>query len=229
MAVTAYSDEQRRKMRRTVMLLMVPLSVMVGLVVYAPTLYQIFCALTGYGGTVQVAPQAQAAVVPTEEQKQEELPEITVYLDANISRDLPWRFRPMQTQVKVRLGEPVVVFYEAVNLSDRPTVGQAVFNVAPFKAAPYFFKTECFCFTEARLDPGERAEMPVQFFVDESILDDPNVREVRQITLSYTFYPQDADPQLLAQARDLAEGSKILAEQIRRGEVRNFRNDAPRR
>ncbi len=227
MEEVAVSEARRRGIRRTVLLLMVPLSVMVGLVVYAPTLYQLFCAITGYGGTVQVAPEARAAVDPARER--ESLPEITVYLDANISRDLPWRFRPLRSKVKVRLGEPVVVFYEAVNLSDRPTVGQAVFNVTPFKAAPYFFKTECFCFTEERLDPGERAEMPVQFFVDESLLDDADAREVRQITLSYTFYPQDADAEMLARARDLAEGSRILAEQIRRGEVRNFRNDAPRR
>ncbi len=225
-------DPLRRRIRRTTLLLMIPIAIMVGLVVYAPTLYQLFCQVTGYGGTVQVAAPAEAAVEPArrvEEDAPAEKPVITVYLDANVSRDLPWRFRPMQTKVEVRLGEPVLVFYEAENLSDRPTVGQAVFNVAPFKAAPYFFKTECFCFTEERLDPGERAEMPVQFFVDEALLEDPNAREVRQITLSYTFYPQDADPEMLARARDLAEGSKILAEQIRRGEVRNFRNDAPRR
>jgi len=222
-------DARRRSIRRTTLLLMVPLAIMVGLVVYSPTLYRLFCQVTGYGGTVQVAAPAEAAAQVQASASPAERPVITVYFDANVSRDLPWRFRPMQPSVKVRIGEPVLVFYEAENLSDRPTVGQAVFNVTPFKAAPYFFKTECFCFTEERLDPGERAEMPVQFFVDESLLDDPNAREVRQITLSYTFYPQDVDPELLARARDLAEGSKILAEQIRRGEVRNFRNDAPRR
>lgn len=224
-------DERRPAIRRTVLLLMVPLGIMVGLVAYSPTLYRLFCQVTGYGGTVRVAAPAEAAVNPEAQPAAQTAgkPVITVYFDANVSRDLPWRFRPMQSSVKVRVGEPILVFYEAENVSDRPTVGQAVFNVTPFKVAPYFFKTECFCFTEEKLDPGERAEMPVQFFVDESLLDDPNAREVRQITLSYTFYPQDADPEMLARARDLAEGSKVLTEQIRRGEVRNFRNDARRR
>jgi cytochrome c oxidase assembly protein subunit 11 len=217
-------DVSRRNLH-TLLLLTVPVAVMVGLVAVSPTLYRIFCAVTGYGGTVQraEAPAAGGEADPAA------LPTLTVSLDANVGRGLPWRFGPVQRNVEVKPGEPVLVHYYAENLADRPIVAQATFNVTPFKAAPYFFKTECFCFTEQKLDPGERVEMPVQFFVDPELLKDPLTKEVRRITLSYTFYPQPDDPETLARASDLGEVARDRAEAIARGETGPFVNDARRR
>ena len=102
--------------------------------------------------------------------------------------ELPWTFEPAQREVEVRIGEQSLAYYRATNRSDRAIVGQAVFNVTPFKAGPYFDKIACFCFEEQLLQPGEEVDMPVSFFVDPAILDDPNTGDVRTITLSYTFF-----------------------------------------
>jgi cytochrome c oxidase assembly protein subunit 11 len=212
-----------RRNLRTLLLLTVPVAAMVGLVAVSPTLYRIFCAVTGYGGTVQ------RAEAPAASKDLEALPTLTVAFDANVSNGLPWRFGPKQQKIEVKPGDPVLIYYVAQNLSDRPTVGQATFNVTPFKAAPYFFKTECFCFTEQKLDPGERVEMPVQFFIDPELLKDPFANEVRYLTLSYTFYPQDIDPQAAAGISDLGDVARAHEEAIARGEPRPWRNDAPRR
>lgn len=214
-----------RRNLRTLLLLTVPVAVMIGLVAISPTLYRIFCAVTGYGGTVQRA----EVPVDTGEVDAAALPTVTVSFDANVGKGLPWRFAPVQRNVEVKPGEPVLVHYYAENLSDRPVVGQATFNVTPFKAAPYFFKTECFCFTEQKLDPGERVEMPVQFFVDPELFENPLTKEVRHITLSYTFYPQPDDPETLARASDLEEVARNREQAISRGETGPFVNDARRR
>lgn len=153
---------------------------MVGMAFAAVPLYQWFCQVTGYAGTPGIA-QAPAAAGPTERT-------ITVRFDANVNRDLPWRFRPEQSAVTVRPGVPTLAFYHAANRSDHAITGTATFNVSPFKAAVYFSKTDCFCFTEQRLAAGEEAEMGVQFFVDPAIFEDPNTEELTSITLSYTFF-----------------------------------------
>lgn len=212
----------QRRNRRTLALLTVPVAAMLGLVAISPTLYRIFCAVTGYGGTVQRADPEAALQSSTAAA----LPIITMSLDANVGRGLPWRFGPVQRTVEVKPGEPVLVYYYAENLADQPIVGQATFNVTPFKAAPYFFKTECFCFSEQKLDPGERVEMPVQFFVDPEMFRDPLTKEVRRITLSYTFYRQPTDP---AAANDLGDTAAARAQAIERGDPGPFRNDARRR
>ena len=116
---------------------------------------------------------------------------ITVRFDANVNKSLPWRFKPVQNKIKVRLGEQALAFYEATNVSDQPIVGTAVFNVAPFKVGEYFNKIECFCFTEQLLKPGQTLQMPVTFFVDPSIVEDRNSLDVRTITLSYTFFASE--------------------------------------
>ncbi|MFO1072053.1 MAG: cytochrome c oxidase assembly protein [Geminicoccaceae bacterium] len=103
-------------------------------------------------------------------------------------RGLPWQFRPAQRSVTVPVGEQTLAFFEAVNRSDHPVVGRAVFNVTPFKVGSYFAKIQCFCFNEQTLKPSERVEMPVSFFVDPAMLDDPDSDDVTQVTLSYTFY-----------------------------------------
>lgn len=155
---------------------------MVGLSFAAVPLYQIFCNVTGYGGTTQ---RVAAADVPTQASKRT----ITVSFDTNVSRGIPWQFNPPK-KVVIHPGEEKLVFFTAENTSDRTITGTASFNVTPFKAGPYFSKVQCFCFTEQVLEPGQKQDMAVQFFVDPEILTDPNTRDVTNIVLSYTFYPK---------------------------------------
>lgn len=156
---------------------------MVGLSFASVPLYQMFCQVTGFAGTPNTenvtGGQTVSDVV------------VSVRFDANVNSKLPWRFEPVQRTMNVRVGEEVLAYFRAVNLSDRPLTGTATFNVAPFKAAPYFSKLECFCFTEQTLNPGEEAMMPVLFYVDTAMLDDIDTADVRNITLSYTFFPVD--------------------------------------
>ncbi len=156
------------------------MGVMVGLVSYSVTLYRLFCEYTGAGGTTQRVAGADGVISDRF---------VTVIFDANITPGLPWKFRPMQRSVRLRLGETALIFYEAENLTDRDLVGHATFNVTPEKSGAYFKKIECFCFTEEKLGARERVEMPVQFFVDPALAEAPNTRDVTQITLSYTFFP----------------------------------------
>ncbi|MCT8998648.1 cytochrome c oxidase assembly protein [Chelativorans intermedius] len=153
---------------------------MVGLSYAAVPLYQLFCQVTGYGGTTQRVTQYSDTVLDQE---------ITVRFDANTSTALPWEFKPKQREITVKIGETVEIAYEARNLASRATAGTATFNVAPGLAGAYFNKVECFCFTEQELAPGQTYEMPVQFFVDPEIVNVPELKNLKTITLSYTFYP----------------------------------------
>lgn len=214
-------SEIRRKNLRVLVPVGALLVAMSTLVIYSPTLYRVFCEVTGFGGTVQkvVAPPPTVA---------DQM--VTVSFDANVAPDLDWDFRPEQRKVKVRLGEPVKVYYTARNRSDEEVVARATFNVTPYKTAPYFFKIECFCFTEERLGPGESARMPLELYVDEELLKDPNAEEVRHITLSYTFFRQtELSAEEIFGARDLAAESVALDEKLTKAEVVEFDNDAPRR
>lgn len=152
---------------------------MAGLAYASVPLYRLFCQVTGFGGTTQAASQAPEAVPGTA---------VTVRFDANVNVGLPWRFAPEQTELQVKLGENGLAFYRVTNLSDRPIVGTATFNVTPHLAGPYFSKIECFCFEEQRLEPGASADLPVSFFVDPAMADDPETAGIRTITLSYTFF-----------------------------------------
>ena len=158
---------------------------MVGLSFASVPLYRLFCQITGFGGTPNIA------TAPDRVKASERT--IAVRFDANVNPALPWAFRPEQLEVRVRLGEPTLAFYKAVNQSDRAVTGTATFNVTPYKAGNYFSKIECFCFTEQRLEAHQSADMPVQFFVDPEIFTDPNTRDVTTITLSYTFFPVEAE------------------------------------
>lgn len=159
---------------------------MLGLSYAAVPLYRIFCQVTGFGGTTQRADTVPDRVVDHE---------IKVRFDANLAYGMGWRFAPVQQTLTLKLGESALAFYEAENLASKPLRGTATFNVTPAAAGSYFNKIECFCFTEQRLEPGERVDMPVNFFVDPEILNDPDAREITEITLSYTFFPvaDDAD------------------------------------
>ena len=131
--------------------------------------------------------------------------QVRVAFNADVDPKLAWSFHPVQREISLPPGEERLAFYEAVNRSDRPIVGRAVFNVTPDKIGSYFAKIECFCFQEQVLEPGQKVEMPVSFFVDPALLEDPSTREVRQITLSYTFYMDEAATAELIRKR--AQGS----------------------
>ncbi|MGQ3071242.1 MAG: cytochrome c oxidase assembly protein [Ferrovibrionaceae bacterium] len=152
---------------------------MIGLSFAAVPLYDMFCRATGYGGTTQRAERAPDK--PGEKV-------ITVRFNADTARGLPWKFEPVEREIRVTVGEERLAFYRATNTSNRPIVGQASYNVSPDKAGIYFNKVACFCFTEQRLEPGETVEMPVSFFVDPSIATERSTRDVNTITLSYTFF-----------------------------------------
>lgn len=152
---------------------------MIGLSFAAVPLYRLFCQVTGFGGTTQVAEQAPAEAVERM---------ITIRFNADVNPELPWRFRPEQREVTLKVGEQGLAFYEARNVSQQPVTGTSTFNVTPLKAGPYFAKLECFCFQEQLLAPGESIQMPVSFFVDPAIMEDRNLEEVTTITLSYTFF-----------------------------------------
>jgi cytochrome c oxidase assembly protein subunit 11 len=157
---------------------------MVGMAYAAVPLYKMFCQVTGFGGTTQVAKAAPAQSLDQT---------ITVRFDANSDGNLGWNFHPKQNTMTVKLGESNMAFYEAKNLTNETVTGSAVFNVTPVSAGIFFNKIQCFCFTKQTLKPGETVEMPVQFFVDPAIIADANTAGIDEITLSYTFYPAIAD------------------------------------
>lgn len=152
---------------------------MIGLSYASVPLYELFCKVTGFGGTTQRSDAAPGAVGDRTMQ---------IRFNADVAQGMRWRFQPVQRQVDVKLGEETLIFYRAHNPTDRPIVGVATFNVQPDKAGAYFDKIACFCFNEQRLEPGQTVDMPVSFFVDPEILKDVNARDVRTITLSYTFF-----------------------------------------
>jgi cytochrome c oxidase assembly protein subunit 11 len=152
---------------------------MVGVSYAAVPLYQLFCQVTGYNGTVQRTEQYSDVILDQV---------IPVSFDSNTSNGLNWEFKAPK-QVEPKVGETVQVNFTAANRSSEPTTGTAVFNVTPMEAGAYFNKVECFCFTETTLQPGETLEMPVVFFVDPEITKAEETKNIKTITLSYTFYP----------------------------------------
>jgi len=151
----------------------------------AVPLYRMFCQVTGIDGTTQRASAAQASTVQATGQR------ISVRFDGNVANGLPWTFRPTQTTSNVVIGEKALAKYEARNNAARDITGTAVFNVSPVQAGKYFTKIECFCFTEQTLKPGQDVEMPVIYYVDPAILEDPDTKDIEQITLSYSFYESE--------------------------------------
>lgn len=158
---------------------------MTGLGYASVPLYRMFCQVTGFGGTTQRADEAPGAVASGIK--------VSVRFDANHVPSLPWEFKPEKTHEPVILGEREIAFFTAKNLSDKPVTGRATFNVTPTQAGKYFNKIQCFCFTEQTLQPGKQVRMPVIFYVDPKIADDPDANDIQEITLSYTFYPIDGE------------------------------------
>ncbi len=186
----------RTRNSTTVIALVAVLAGMGGLTYASPPLYRLFCQVTGFGGTTRVADSAPAFVADRV---------ITVRFNADIAGGLGWRFRPPEREVRVRVGEIALAAYRAENVSDETVVGTATFNVTPYKMGRYFSKVQCFCFDEQTLAPGESVEMPVTFFVDPKMLDDPNVGHVNTVTLSYTFFRVESAVDRNSPARSTAQ------------------------
>jgi cytochrome c oxidase assembly protein subunit 11 len=152
---------------------------MTALAFAAPPLYRAFCRVTGYGGQTQVAKSAPTRTLQRT---------VEVRFDANVAPGLPIDFAPVQRAERLRLGETGLAFFRVRNLSDAPVTSIATFNVTPHKTGQYFRKLECFCFRDQTIGPGETRELPVVYFVDAGLAEDPNTSEVDAITLSYTFF-----------------------------------------
>lgn len=155
---------------------------MLGLAYASVPLYRLFCQVTGWGGVTGRAAEASGVVLDRP---------ITVRFDSQVAQGIPWTFKPEQLNQTLKVGETALAYYEATNTSSQPVKGRATFNVTPAKAGVYFKKIHCFCFEEQVLQAGERVSMPVTYFIDPKIADDPNLDDVETVTLSYTFFPWD--------------------------------------
>ncbi len=164
---------------RTALLAVAGVAAMTGLGFASVPLYDLFCRVTGLNGTTNRGELAPGGIGD----------KITVAFDSNVNPKLPWKFRPESEHETIDIGARDMAFYTATNTSDRPITGTASYNVSPAQAGKYFTKIECFCFTEQLLQPGETVRMPVIYFVDPKIKEDPDTRDIATITLSYTFYP----------------------------------------
>lgn len=193
-----------RGKNRTVLQLVGVITVMGALAWASVPLYDLFCRVTGFGGTPLVSADGADQVLSET---------IVVRFDASKERGMPWEFKPVQRKMELRIGETGLAFYEAYNPTDRPIAGTAAFNVAPYAAGGFFTKIDCFCFTEQVLQPGERVQMPVTFYVDPAIVDDRDGKFVHTITLSYTFHETEL-PEELAQihATQPASGPRIATQ-----------------
>ena len=152
---------------------------MLGLSFASVPLYDLFCRVTGWGGTTQRALAAPSQIVDRD---------ITVRFDGSVAKDMPWEFHPVQNEMKLKLGQERLAFFRAHNPTNERIVGVASFNVLPMSMGKYFDKIECFCFTEQVLEPGQSVDMPVSFFVDPDMMNDPQAKRVTVVTLSYSFF-----------------------------------------
>jgi cytochrome c oxidase assembly protein subunit 11 len=172
-------QELTRKNARTGLAVLAAVFIMLGVSFAAVPMYRLFCQVTGFGGTTMVSEALPDKVLERR---------VTVKFNADTGRNMPWDFKPVQREITVQLGQRGLAAYTAHNRATKPIGGTAVYNVTPLKAGPYFNKIQCFCFDEQVLQPGQTADMPVLFFIDPAMNDDPNMDDVSTITLSYTFY-----------------------------------------
>lgn len=204
------NGSQKKRNVKVVVSCIAVLGAMIGLTAYAPTAYRLFCAATGFAGTPQRANSYSGSASERT---------VKVRFDANVAPGMPWRFEPVQREVKVHLGEQQLVFFTAENLSDRTIAGRAAFNVTPETSGAYFTKIQCFCFDDERLDAHQKVDMPVVFFVDPALANDADLSDLDTITLSYTFFrSEDFDKakdlsRFLASAEpDPVHGEKLFSE-----------------
>jgi cytochrome c oxidase assembly protein subunit 11 len=172
-----------------------------GLAYASAPLYDLFCRTTGFGGRPLVAQSGDRPILDRT---------VAVRFDSNVDSALPWRFEPLQREVRVQLGEERLAHYRVTNLSQRPLVGTSTYNVTPEHAGPWFNKLQCFCFTEQLLLPGQSVDMPVVFFVDPELDKDRRYDNIRTVTLSYTFFEAKTE-----RARTLLGG--VPADGLRKG------------
>ena len=163
---------------RTAMGLSIIVLTMIILVAFSVPLYNLFCRVTGYGGQTNTSEFLSSTILERD---------INLKFSADVNDSIDWSFEPPEN-LEFKVGENILVNYKATNLSDKQTSGTATFNVLPVKVGPYFIKTQCFCFEKQTLNPGESVDMPVVFYVDPSISEDPTMQDVEEITLSYTFF-----------------------------------------
>jgi len=161
---------------------------MVGLAFASVPLYRAFCSATGFNGTTgrALAAPTQASVRALAGRT------VKIRFDGNTSPGMPWIFKPVTVETTIPIGQRRMAFFRASNISGGTTTGRATFNVSPDTAGKYFKKIACFCFTEQTLKPGETVDMPVTYFIDPAIVNDPDAKKIDEITLSYTFFPVDA-------------------------------------
>ena len=178
---------RRAGQRRTALIAAAIAVAMLGLGFAAVPLYRMFCQVTGFGGVPQRATEAQYEA--SAESVKGQGRQLSIRFDSNTANGLAWDFYPEKRRVTVGVGGKSMAIFIAKNNSDKPVTGRAVFNVTPAQAGPYFTKIQCFCFTEQTLQPGQQVRMPVLFYVDKEFLNDPDDKDVEEITLSYTFYP----------------------------------------
>nr|YP_007890481.1 heme biosynthesis protein [Andalucia godoyi]AGH23975.1 heme biosynthesis protein [Andalucia godoyi] len=172
--------------KKTIFLYLIAMILFMFALSYASVpLYRVFCQVTGYGGTAQILDY-----VPLVD---EELPKriLTIRFNADVGVEMPWKFAPIQKEMKVLVGESALAFYEATNPTDHDLIGISTYNVTPQQAGIYFNKIQCFCFDEQMLKSQESIDMPVFFFIDPDFLEDPRMNEIDTITLSYTFFVAD--------------------------------------
>ena len=172
------------KNTKTISFVFLAVAGMVGVAFASVPLYRMFCQLTGFGGTTMVSDKLPDRVLDRT---------VVIKFDANTSRNMNWDFKPERHQETVKLGQQGLISFYAKNNDREPTAGTAVYNVTPNKVGKYFQKTQCFCFGDQTLQPGEEMPMPVVFYIDPAMNDDPTMEDVKAITLSYTFFPADSD------------------------------------
>ena len=180
-------DNQEELVRKNARTGLMVLAVVIGMITLAfasVPLYDLFCRVTGFSGTTQVAASLPDRVLDRK---------ITIKFNADTGRDMPWKFSPDMREIKINVGERGITSYTAQNPMDKAVSGTAIYNVTPLKVGQYFHKIQCFCFDKQTLNAGQKVNMPVLFFVDPSIADDPNMDDVTTITLSYTFFKSDTE------------------------------------
>ncbi|MEN5083628.1 cytochrome c oxidase assembly protein [Bosea sp. TWI1241] len=191
--------DARTRNRRTVLICSAVAVGMTGLSFAAVPLYDMFCKVTGFGGTPIIGTAGAGRIGERV---------MGVTFDANVSPALGWRFDAEQTEVTARVGETKTVFYRITNTSSKPMTGIATYNVQPSQAGAHFVKIQCFCFTETTLQPGESIEAPVVFYIDPEIEANKELATLKSITLSYTYFPSK-NGQPVAERKGDAAPSKL--------------------
>ena len=177
-------QEIEKKNKRIALIVLLVVAGMIGLSFASVPLYNLFCRVTGYGGTTQVSDQAPDTILDRR---------VLVKFTTNVAADLDWSFTPDMNEVSVQIGQMALMSYNVQNFASEPVMGTAVYNVSPPKAGKYFNKTQCFCFGEQTVGAGQKVNMPVVFYVDPKIAEDRSMDDVSVITLSYTYYKAESD------------------------------------